>query len=166
MKFYNKVYNVTLYAGRPITVAQVDKKLLSIRPPQCFTRLPRSIKERCHWKASEWRHWLLFYAVPTCTGILPQRYLNHFVLLVEAVHILLSEELTAPQLQRVGELLRLLNYRDCRVVSFHVEIFNSSNSQPSLATVHTMGRAPSSAPCRAHHRATKMEHMKRLRCAS
>ncbi|KAL3191229.1 hypothetical protein MRX96_018797 [Rhipicephalus microplus] len=92
--------------GRPTTAAQVDKKLLSIRPPQCFTRLPRSIKERCHSKAGEWRHWLLFYAVPTCTGILTQRYLNHFVLFVEAVHILLSEELTAPQLQRFGHLLQ------------------------------------------------------------
>lgn len=95
--------------GRPSTVAQVDKRMLSIKPHQCFTRLPHSIKECCHWKASEWRHWLLFYAVPCCSGILPQRHLNHFVLLVEAVHILLLEELTAPQLQRAGKLLRLLD---------------------------------------------------------
>ncbi|KAH7955276.1 hypothetical protein HPB52_000080 [Rhipicephalus sanguineus] len=39
---------------------------------------------------------------PYYIGILPQRHLNHFVLLVEAVHILLLEELTAPQLQRAG----------------------------------------------------------------
>ncbi|XP_075749360.1 uncharacterized protein LOC142814492 [Rhipicephalus microplus] len=84
----------------------VDKRLLFIKPPQCFTRFPHSIRERCHWKASEWCHWLLFYAVPCCSEILPQRHLNHFVLLVEAVYILLLEELTSPQVQRAGRLLQ------------------------------------------------------------
>ncbi|XP_075732962.1 uncharacterized protein LOC142775449 [Rhipicephalus microplus] len=132
------------YIGRPITVAQVDKKLLSIRPPQCFTRLPRSIKERCHWKASEWRHWLLFYAVPTCTGILPQRYLNHFVLLVEAVHILLSEELTAPQLQRVGRLLQEFVSRAKNLYSPRLMTFNLHQ------LLHLASAAESFGPLWAH----------------
>ncbi|XP_049271227.1 uncharacterized protein LOC125758252 [Rhipicephalus sanguineus] len=94
------------YIGRPTTVAEIDARLMGIKPPHSFTRLPRSLKERCHWKASEWRSWLLFYAVPCCLGILPQRYLNHFMLLAEGIFVLLQEELTESQLLRAGRLLQ------------------------------------------------------------
>ncbi|KAL1447832.1 hypothetical protein MTO96_044210 [Rhipicephalus appendiculatus] len=94
------------YIGRPTTVAKIDERLMGIKPPHCFTRFPRSLKERCHWKASEWRSWLLFYAVPCCLGILPHRYINHFMLLVEGIFMLLREELTESQLLHAGRLLQ------------------------------------------------------------
>ncbi|EEC09571.1 PrC protein, putative, partial [Ixodes scapularis] len=53
--------------------------------------LPRSLLDRQYWKASEWRGWLLHYAVPCLTGILPQRYLDHLCLLVNSVYLLLKE---------------------------------------------------------------------------
>ncbi|KAL1436747.1 hypothetical protein MTO96_049390 [Rhipicephalus appendiculatus] len=96
------------YIGRPTTVAKIDERLMGIKPPHCFTRFPRSLKERCHWKASEWRSWLLFYAVPCCLGILPHRYINHFMLLVEGIFMLLREELTESQLLHAGMAVYVL----------------------------------------------------------
>ncbi|XP_077512339.1 uncharacterized protein LOC144123367 [Amblyomma americanum] len=113
------------YIGRPVTMAKVDRRLLAIKPPHSFTRLPRSLKDKCHWKASEWRHWLLFYALPCCLGILPQRYLNHFALLVEAIFTLLLEELTLQQINHAGRLLedfvsRMPALYGARLMTFNV----------------------------------------------
>lgn len=85
----------------------VDSRLLSIRPPHCFTRLPRSLAERAYWKASEWRHWLLFYCLPCTTGILPMQFWKHLALLVEATHMLLSTELNPALLRRAGMVIFL-----------------------------------------------------------
>lgn len=76
---------------------------MSIKPPHSFTRLPRSLKDRAHWKASEWRHWLLFYSLPCMAKVLPHSFWNHWKLLVEANHILLQEQLSPLQIDRAGE---------------------------------------------------------------
>ncbi|XP_077507225.1 uncharacterized protein LOC144116351 isoform X2 [Amblyomma americanum] len=106
-------------------MAKVYRGLLAIKPPHSFTRLPRSLKDKCHWKASEWRYWLLFYALPCCLGILPQRYLNHFALLVEAIFTLLLEELTLQQINHAGRLLedfvsRMPALYGARLMTFNV----------------------------------------------
>ncbi|KAG0420800.1 hypothetical protein HPB47_003288 [Ixodes persulcatus] len=87
------------YLGSPSIVATVNQRLLSIRPPHTMTRLPRHVGDRCFWKASEWRLWLLFYVLPCTLGILKQRYWKHLRCLVEAIHMLLSEELTPRMLE-------------------------------------------------------------------
>ncbi|KAG0443344.1 hypothetical protein HPB47_015020 [Ixodes persulcatus] len=86
------------YIGSPSVVVTVNKRLLSIRPPHCVTRLPRPVGDRSFWKASEWRQWLLFYCLPCTLGILDQRYWKHLRCLVEAVYILLLQEFTPGQL--------------------------------------------------------------------
>ncbi|KAL3181544.1 hypothetical protein MRX96_008594 [Rhipicephalus microplus] len=43
------------YVGAPSILAKLDSRLLAIKPPHCVTRLPRPLKDRGHWKASEWR---------------------------------------------------------------------------------------------------------------
>ena len=66
-------------------VLEADSRLLQIKPPLTITRTPRSIQQhRAYWKASEYRAWLLFYSVPVMMSILPQEYLVHHMLLVEA----------------------------------------------------------------------------------
>lgn len=94
------------YIGARQSVAKVDIRLRSIRPPHCITRLPRSIEERGFWKASEWRQWLLFYALPCLLGVLPQLYWRHLCKLSEAVHILLQDSLTLHDIKRAEELLQ------------------------------------------------------------
>ena len=77
------------YCGTKVQIA--DSKLLQIRPPLNITRTPRSIQQhRSYWKASEYRAWLLFYSIPVMLNILPQDYLAHHMLLVEAIYLLLK----------------------------------------------------------------------------
>ncbi|XP_077491319.1 uncharacterized protein LOC144101951 [Amblyomma americanum] len=93
------------YIGVPATLSQVNTRLLSIKPPQWFSRLPRSIGERALWKASEWKWWLLFYSVPCLEGILPEEYLHHFCSLVAAVYILLKDEMTEEDIHEAMDKL-------------------------------------------------------------
>lgn len=91
------------YIGRKIS--DIDKRLLSIRPPSTISRAPRSITLRCYWKASEWRNWLLMYAVLCVNGILPAMYLQHFMLLVCAIDILYGSSISAADLTFAEVLL-------------------------------------------------------------
>nr|XP_055061257.1 uncharacterized protein LOC129444550 [Misgurnus anguillicaudatus] len=72
---------------------KIDEVLTKISPPTEITRVPRSMQERKFWKASEWRLFLLFYALPVLNGILPRKYWNHLFLLVFAVYHLLQERI-------------------------------------------------------------------------
>ncbi|KAL3171882.1 hypothetical protein MRX96_013461 [Rhipicephalus microplus] len=88
-------------------VANAEDKIWELRP--LFTHGGSSTDVRAQeglcFDFQEWavsRHRDVVRPSMHASRILPQLYLNHFVRLVEAVHILLSEELTAPQLQCVG----------------------------------------------------------------
>ncbi|XP_074095725.1 uncharacterized protein LOC141525232 [Cotesia typhae] len=92
------------YVGNPNQLEAINKKLLDFKHPSCITRSPRQLTERDMWKATEWRSWLLFYSVICLKGILPQKYVNHLALLVEAVCILLSNKITNDDL-KIAETL-------------------------------------------------------------
>lgn len=68
-------------------------RLLKIKPPVEITRIPRSVNERKFWKASEWRAFLLFYALPVLKGILPARFWNHLFLLVFGIYTLRQDKI-------------------------------------------------------------------------
>ncbi|XP_072141938.1 uncharacterized protein, partial [Dermacentor andersoni] len=98
-----------LPAGSPSLVAKVDARLTTICPPDLITRLPRSLRERAFWKATEWRNWLLYYSLPCCLGVLHSRYWSHFALLVEAIFTLLTEELSPGDLTHAGRSVYLVS---------------------------------------------------------
>ncbi|XP_077541965.1 uncharacterized protein LOC144154323 [Haemaphysalis longicornis] len=93
------------YIGDPPTLKKVNQRLLSIHPPHCVTRLPRPIGVRIQWKATEWRNWLLYYALPCLDGVLPLEYWRHLSKLSEAVHILLQEAISPGEIDRAECLL-------------------------------------------------------------
>ncbi|XP_057321193.1 uncharacterized protein LOC130664985 isoform X1 [Microplitis mediator] len=93
------------YIGNPNQLEVISTKLQDFKHPTCITRSPRSITERDMWKASEWRSWLLFYCLLCLKGILPQKYLEHLALLVEAVCILLLEIIEYNDLEIAGSLI-------------------------------------------------------------
>ncbi|KAK6492328.1 hypothetical protein HHUSO_G4649 [Huso huso] len=97
--------NEECYIGSPSCLAVIDSRLLSIKPPQNMARLPRSVKDRKYWKASEWRNWLLFYSLPCLKGILPERYLKHFALLVEAIYLPLQSQILPQDVNNADILL-------------------------------------------------------------
>jgi hypothetical protein len=83
----------------------IDRILMSIKPPTNFARTPRSIRNSAQWKASEWRQWLLFYSLFALRGVLPTLYFNHYLLLVESMAILLSESISADDLNSAENCL-------------------------------------------------------------
>lgn len=83
----------------------VSIKLQNIKPPRQVQRLSRPIEEKSYWKAREWENWLLFYSVVILRGILKKVYLDHWFLLAEAMHILLSDKITISMLEKAEMLL-------------------------------------------------------------
>lgn len=92
------------YIGKQIK--EVDIRLETIKPPVEITRTPRSITDRKFWKASEWRAFLLFYALPSLKGILPARFVNHLFLLVFGIYTLLQDKITKSAMFRAELALK------------------------------------------------------------
>ncbi|XP_011685304.1 PREDICTED: uncharacterized protein LOC105448453 [Wasmannia auropunctata] len=78
---------------------EVNKRLLNITPPHEIHRSPRSLTgQKCKWKASEWRSWILFYCIPCLTGILDDQAVQHIALLSKTIFILLQTSISEAEL--------------------------------------------------------------------
>nr|XP_012234439.1 PREDICTED: uncharacterized protein LOC105679152 [Linepithema humile] len=86
------------YRGFPFSlyavVDVVNSRLIAIKPPKYVHRMPRCIQDLLHWKASKLKTWFFHYSVPVLEGILRQDYFNHYLLLVVAISMLNSEEIS------------------------------------------------------------------------
>ena len=73
-----------------VQIALVSETLLSYREhfPREFSRKPRSLKELDHWKATEFRSFLLYTGPSSLKGVLPKKKFRHFMLLHTAIYIL------------------------------------------------------------------------------
>lgn len=97
--FAAKEHGKEYYIGNKLK--QISKRLHNIKPPDSIERLPRDLeKHYSHFKATELQAWLLFYAIPCLINILPDKYLSHFALLSEAIHILLGDYISTESLNR------------------------------------------------------------------
>lgn len=96
-------HDQNFYIGGHINT--VDCRLEAIRPTSELTRLPRSLAQRAYWKGSEWRSWLLFYSLVVLRGILPDRYLRHLMLLVDAVFRLSRDKIDSADMQTANASL-------------------------------------------------------------
>ena len=86
------------YIG-PSKAKIVIEYLLNLKPPDNFRIHARSLFERAHWKASEYRAWLLYYSLPILVTILPGDYVHHYALLVCSMHVLLNDVITVEDLK-------------------------------------------------------------------
>ncbi|KAK3109028.1 hypothetical protein FSP39_021454 [Pinctada imbricata] len=103
--FDGKYHQLPFYIGHRLE--DVDKILSSVKPPYQINRTPRKISGNVqHWKASEFRSWLLFYCIPCLKGILPDVYLTHLACLVEGIFILRSDSIPLDKLDRAEKLLQ------------------------------------------------------------
>lgn len=97
-------------------MAEINIRLLNIQPPDTFNRLPRSIFHFKSYKASEYYNWLLLYSVPLMIDYLPEKYFQHWLLLVIALFILLQKNIKkVPDLEEAKLLLRLF-VRDIEIL--------------------------------------------------
>lgn len=85
----------------------IDKILESIKAPKQIGRLSRPIKDRKHWNSRDWENWLLFYSLPILHSIPGfEKFAQHWELIVEAMHILLSKCISRQDLERAENLLK------------------------------------------------------------
>ncbi|KAG0420889.1 hypothetical protein HPB47_003205 [Ixodes persulcatus] len=91
------------YIDSPQLQKEFDERLCHIQPPQCMPRLPRSVKLRKYWKAVEWQQWLLYISLVCIDGILPDRSLTPFSLLVRGIFLLLQDEVRGHCVQGRGK---------------------------------------------------------------
>ena len=81
----------------------VDSRILQIAPPSYIQRSPRSISTMPHWKATEYRNFLLYYIVPCLRGILPDIYLQHAVLLAVGTYLCCKSSISQQDLSESHE---------------------------------------------------------------
>ena len=110
-------------------MGEIDELLLQVKPPRGVKRLPRSLKERQHWKgptipthsflfgslffffffflfsAAEYRNWLLLFAPVILENFLPPVYHKHLLFLVGSLHVLLSTQIRTSDLPAVDKNL-------------------------------------------------------------
>ena len=72
-----------------------------------ISRAARPLSDRKHWKASEFRSFLLYYSLPVLHGILDAEYFLHFSLLVMAIRKLLSKSVSQSDLELAEKFLTL-----------------------------------------------------------
>ncbi|XP_061567605.1 uncharacterized protein LOC133421839 isoform X2 [Cololabis saira] len=109
-EFVNLWFN-PLHAKKPFHLTaqrlrDLDQVLAAVEPPDEVRRSPQRLAERTHWQASDWRAFGLLYSPLALRGVLPPPYYEHWMLLVSALHVLLSpsashEELGAAELSLV-----------------------------------------------------------------
>lgn len=85
----------------------LDRRIRAIRPCRFVSRLPRSLKQRKLFKASEYRSLLLYYFPVCLKGILKSQFFHHFNLLSSSIYTLLKTSISADDLNTVEEKLNL-----------------------------------------------------------
>ena len=86
--FDPKNHGESYYIGKKATL--VDERLQLISPPSEIHRSPHDISKQLHWKASEWRAFML-HSLVVLRGILPSSFLNHYFLFVYGIYTLLGD---------------------------------------------------------------------------
>ena len=86
--------------------ACLSHRLLSIKPPDIVGRLPRSLEDLKHWKATELKNWLLHYSIAVLRKILNPLYLFHWTLLVSGIGILCGDSISDDDLRDADDMLQ------------------------------------------------------------
>ena len=120
------------YYIKPASANIINEYLKNIKPPDNFRIHTRSLSERAHWKASEYRAWLLYYSLPIFIKILPGDYVHHYALLVCSMHILLSTEITVDDLKFTKKALN----------TFYNEIPHLYSDNACTANMHSIIHLP------------------------
>lgn len=95
------------YIGNDAKLDQFDEVFLSIKPPSELTKTPRSIHLAKLWRGHEWKNFLLYYSIPCLKAVnFPNKFLNHWFLLVFSMSCFLSDLVTPEKFARGTEALR------------------------------------------------------------
>ena len=91
-----------------LSCERADGRLVAMRPhlPSEFARKPRSLSELKHWKATEFRQFLLYTGRSVLEGLLSQQQYENFLALSVACLILVSPALTRQFVEQARSLLK------------------------------------------------------------
>jgi len=89
------------------SLEELNRRILALQPPLEFRRMPRTLKERLNFKAREYNNFL-WYSYIILKGILPQRYLNTWLLLIQAIFLLSQAEVSLQHINTANTLI--INY--------------------------------------------------------
>jgi len=108
-----------------LQISEISSKLLTLKEFVCseFSRKPRGLDDVNHWKATEFRQFLLYTGPITTKGILPADHYNLFMCLSVSITILVSSDLA--ELNSYAESLLKLFVRSFPVL--YGEQYVSSN---------------------------------------
>ena len=100
----------------------IEERISQIEITSEMCHKPRGLSELKHWKgnyhimlqmhvywciaASEFRSWVLFYAIPVMNGILDDGYLRHYMLFSEGLWLLLQSSVSLSEVNEAEMLLQ------------------------------------------------------------
>lgn len=92
----------------------VNDLLRKITPTIFVSRIPRTLDELTHWKASEYRNFLLYWGLPVLRHVLYPEHFAHFCLLARSIFILSKEGISVQELHTADTALLLFveNFKD------------------------------------------------------
>ena len=120
-------------------VKEIDQKIQTIKFPNVISRLPRSMSDIGNWKATEFWCFLLFYSGPVLWEILPQEYFIHYMLLTEAVFILLNDTISKEDLKRASVLIKTFCIQMRSLYGARYQTYNVHNLIHIVLTVFDLG---------------------------
>lgn len=97
--------NYTSFFLHPV-IDIVNRRLISIKPPKFIHRMPRTVADLTHWKASELKCFFN-YSISIFEGIMRADYFEHYLRLIIAITILSSDEITDSMIQISQDLLSI-----------------------------------------------------------
>ncbi|XP_077258856.1 uncharacterized protein LOC143895532 isoform X2 [Temnothorax americanus] len=104
------------FSGEPFSLCAlsgvVDSRLTRIKPPKFVHRMPRTVLDLCHWKASELKMWFFYYSIVILEGIMNPIYFRHYLLLVSGISLLNSSCVTVKNVEDAESLLHKF-VREC-----------------------------------------------------
>lgn len=104
MWFDSKNFQKPWYIGTRVNL--YDQKLKKIMPCHEISRTTDSIENFGLWKASQWKHHLLYYSLVCLKDILPLRYYKHWLLLVFSIYTILKDRFSIQEFRSAKRALQ------------------------------------------------------------
>lgn len=114
----------TLYYIGKANKTKVDNLLQQVKIPKELRKVVRSLSQLAYWTGRELENWLFFFSLAVLTGILPNRYLNHWCLYVQGTYLLLKSEIHTEVIDIAEELLEEFSSKTEDLYGRHMMRFN------------------------------------------
>lgn len=83
----------------------LNKRLKALKPYSSIKYKPRSFEELASFRAIEYKNYLFFYMKNSLSGLLEQKYIDHFELLSAAIYLLNKKTVLGCEIELADELL-------------------------------------------------------------